>query len=129
MTEEDRLAIEAVHDAWLNAELRGDWPALLQLCTAVPVWVPPNEAPLCGRTAILDWLKDQPAATVRRIVIDDLAISGLGGFAWKLATFRTTVESVGQSDGEVVTGAHGWLLQRDDTGAWRIAVVAWTVGA
>ena len=129
LIEEDRLAIEGVHGAWLNAELRGDWPALPAVLHSGACLGPPNEAALCGRTAILDWLEDQPVATVRRIVIDDLAISGLGGFAWKLPTFPTTVESVGRSDGEVVTGAHGWLLQRDDTRARRIAVVAWTIGA
>ena len=123
---EDRFAIEAVHNAWLNAELRGDSSVLLQLCTSEPVWLPPNEAPLCGRAAILGWLKDQPEATVRRIDIDDLAISGLGGFAWKLATFRTRLEAPAGGGGGVVTGAHGWLLQRDNGGTWRIAVVTWT---
>jgi hypothetical protein len=64
---------------------------------------------------------------VRRIDIDDLAISGLGPFAWKLATFRTTVEGPADEGAEIVTGVHAWLLQRDDAGAWRIAVVTWTV--
>ncbi len=92
LSDEDRFAIETLHNEWLNAELRRDTSALLQLCTAAPVWLPPNEAPLCGRAAILRWLEEQAHATVRRIDIDHLAISGLGPFAWKLATFRTTVE-------------------------------------
>jgi len=79
--------------------------------------------------AILGWLEDQPHATVRRIDIDDLAISGLGSFAWKLATFRTTLEGPADTGARVVTGVHGWLLQRDDAGAWRIAVVTWTAAA
>jgi hypothetical protein len=66
---------------------------------------------------------------VRRIDVDDLAISGLGSFAWKLATFRTTVEGPADRGASVVTGVHGWLLQRDDAGAWRIAVVTWTTAA
>ena len=37
LSAEDRLAIRALHDAWLNAELRGDSSALLKLCTLVPV--------------------------------------------------------------------------------------------
>ena len=129
LSTEDRLAIEGLHHAWLKAELARDTSALLRLCTASPVWLPPNEAPLCGRTAILDWLDGQPHATVRRIDIDDLAISGLGSFAWKLATFRTTVEGPADTDVTVVTGEHGWLLQRDDRGTWRIAVVTWTMAA
>ena len=86
----DRVAIEALHRAWLDAELRGDSSAVLQLCTPTPVWLPPNEAPLCGSASILRWLGDQPHTAVLRIDIDELAVSGVGSFAWKLAMFRTT---------------------------------------
>jgi len=41
----------------------------------------------------------------------------------KLATFRTTFEDPANTDVGVVTGSPGWLLQRDDAGTWRIAVV------
>ena len=129
LSAEDRSAIETLHNEWLNAELRGDTSALLQLCTAAPVWLPPNEAPLCGRAEIRQWLEEQAHARVRRIDIDDLAISGLGCFASTLATFRTTMEGPDDADSVVVTGVHGWLLQRDDAGVWRIAVVTWTVVA
>lgn len=125
---EDRVAIEALHKAWLDAELRGDSSALLQLCTPTPVWLPPNGAPLFGAAAILRWLLDQPHTAVLRIDIDDLAISGVRPFAWKLATFRTTLEGPA-GDAGTVTGSHAWLLQRDAAGAWRIRVVAWTIEA
>jgi ketosteroid isomerase-like protein len=126
LSTEDRVAIEALHRAWLDAELRGDSSALLQLCTPTPVWLPPNEAPLCGTAAILRWLGDQPHTAVLRIDIDDLAIAGVGSFAWKLARFCTTLEGPA-ADAGIVTGSHGWLLQRDAAGAWRISVVAWTI--
>ena len=129
LSAEDCLAIEALHNEWLNAELRADPAAMLQLCTAAPIWLPPNEAPLCGRVAILGWLEDQPHATLRSIDVDDLAIAGIGSFAWKLATFRTTFEDPATTGGGVVTGTHGWLLQRDDAGTWRITVVTWTAAA
>jgi ketosteroid isomerase-like protein len=127
LSAEDRFEIEALHKAWLDAELRGDSSALLQLCGAAPVWLPPNEAPLCGVAAILQWLEDQPQATVRRIDIDDLTIGGIGSFAWKLATFRTTLDSPADASVEIVSGSHAWLLQRDDAGAWLIGVVAWII--
>jgi ketosteroid isomerase-like protein len=127
LSAEDRFAIKALHDAWLDAEVRGDSSALLQLCTAAPVWLPPNEAPLCGRAAILRWLAEQPHTDVRRIDIDDLAMSGVGSFAWKLATFRATFEGPADAGARVVTGSHGWLLQRDEMGAWRVGVVIWAI--
>jgi ketosteroid isomerase-like protein len=126
LSAEDRFAIEALHREWLYAELRRDTAAMLQVCTTAPIWVPPNEAPLCGRAAILDWLDQQPPETVQSIEIGELAIAGIGAFAWKLATFRTTFDDPSRTGPGVVTGTHGWLLQRDDTGSWRIAVVTWT---
>lgn len=127
LSAEDRAAIGDLHRAWLDAELRGDSSPLLHFCTAAPVWLPPNEAPLCGRSAIVRWLGDQPRIAVVRIDIDDLAIAGSGSFASKLATFRTTVQSPGDARATVITGSHGWLLQRDAPGAWRISVVAWII--
>lgn len=124
---DDRVAIEELHTAWLAAELRGDTAALLALCAAAPVWLPPGGAPLCGRTAIREWLAAQPAATLQRIHIERLAISASGSFAWKTAAFRTVVDSGPGGGTRTVTGTHAWLLQRDDTPAWRIAVVTWTV--
>lgn len=124
---DDRSAIMALHDAWLTAELRGDSSALLKLCTAAPVWLPPNESPLSGRDAIVQWIRGHTPVVVRRIEIDDLAISGIGSFAWKLASFRTTFGGSGDTHAAVVTGSHGWLLQRDDAGDWRVSVVTWTI--
>ena len=127
LSDDDGLAIRALHNAWLQAELRGDSSALLQLCTPVPVWLPPNEPPLCGRVAILLWLEDHSQTTVRRIEIADLQVFGIGSLAFKLASFRTMIESPADEGPVVVTGTHAWLLQRDATGAWRIGVVTWTI--
>ena len=74
LSAEDRLAIGAVHSEWLNAESRGDMSAVLQLCTAEPVWLPPGHGPLCGRAAIVRWLEEQPHERVLRFDIDSLAI-------------------------------------------------------
>ena len=129
LSAEDRLAIGAVHGEWLTAESMGDMSAVLQLCTADPVWLPPNHGPLCGRAAILRWLEEQPHETVRRIDIENLAMDGADSFAWKVAMFRTTLVGPAGTDATVIAGSHGWLLQRDDTGTWRVAVVTWTTAA
>ena len=100
--------------------------AVLRLCTAEPVWLPPNHAPLCGRDAIVGWLEAQPHEAVRRFEIDLVVMDGLDSLAWKAATFRTTVERPAGTGTSVIDGTHGWLLQRDDAGTWRVAVVTWT---
>lgn len=129
LSTDDRAAIKAVHHAWLDAELRGDSRALLALCAEVPVWIPPNEPPLCGRTAILRWLGNQPDAALLQIDSEDLEIAGSGAFAWKVATFRTTLEGPAEAGRQIVTGSHAWLLQRNAEGAWRVSVVTWTVSS
>ena len=103
LSADDCLAIRTIHSAWLDAELRGDSSALLQFCTPMTVWLPPNEPPRCGKAAILLWL------------------------ACKLASFRTMIESPADEGPAVVTGTHAWLLQRDAAGAWRIGFVTWTI--
>jgi ketosteroid isomerase-like protein len=129
LSADDCLAIKALHTSWIQAELRGDSSALLQLCTPNPVWLPPDEPPLCGKAAILQWLEDQCQTTVLRIELDDLQIFGVGSVACKLASFRTTIESPELDGAAVVTGTHAWLLHRDPTGAWRIGFVTWTMTA
>lgn len=123
----DCAAIEALHKAWLDAEQRGDSPALLDLCSKSPVWMPPDGPPLCGRTAILRWLENQPPAAVLRIEIENLEMSGSGSFAWKVAAFRTTLRGPADAGPEIVTGSHAWLLRRDAQGMWRVSVVTWTI--
>lgn len=123
----DCNAIEALHEAWLDAEVRADFSAMLQLCTAAPIWLPPDAAPLCGRLAIRQWLNAHPPSHIQRVEIVGLEISGVGPFASKLAHFRTILKGEDGATVEVVTGSHGWLLQRDDQGTWRVAVVAWTI--
>lgn len=127
LSAEDRLAIEALHRAWLDAELRGDSQPLLQFCTAAPVWLPPNEAALCGREEILRWLDRQPHVAVLEIDIRDLVISGVDTFELMVANFRTRFKGPGDSGVGVVAGSHAWLLQRDEADVWRVAVVAWTI--
>lgn len=127
LTAADRAAIEQLHAAWLSAELHGDPAALLDLCTAAPVWLPPGEPPLCGRASILDWLDGHPPAALLRVDIDGVTISGAGPFGCKVAGFRTTFEEPAGGGARTISGTHVWLLRRDDAGAWRIAVVSWTI--
>jgi uncharacterized protein (TIGR02246 family) len=126
LSPDDRRAIEQVHGAWLDAELRGDASALLDLCASSPVWLPPGAPPVVGRTAIREWLASQPAAEIRRIDIRNLTIAGSGVLAVKTAGFVTTVAAIG-GDAQVFHGSHVWVLRRDEAGVWRVAVVAWLV--
>jgi ketosteroid isomerase-like protein len=127
LSDEDRHAIETLHQAWLDAELRVGPSALLDLCTPSTVWLPPHATPLCGQVAIRQGLETQFQPVLRRIEIDALTICGGGSFALKSATFRTVLEHPVDNGSDVVTGSHAWLLQRDERGSWRISVVAWVI--
>ena len=47
----DIHAIRALHDKWIDAELRGDIAAVLELCTDDVRWMVPNGAPVAGKAA------------------------------------------------------------------------------
>ncbi len=48
----DIHAIRALHDKWIDPELRGDIAAVLELCTDDVCWLVPNGAPVEGKAAL-----------------------------------------------------------------------------
>jgi uncharacterized protein (TIGR02246 family) len=123
---EDIRAIEQVHKKWIADELSGNARAVVDLCTDDVVWLPPGGRPLRGRQTILHWLSGPPVA-VASVEITNLAIRGEGRIAYKTAEFTTTYQKPSSNLPLTDRGAHVWILEKGDDGAWRIAVATWTV--
>lgn len=87
LSEADELSIRRLHDAWLQAELRGDAEAVLDLCTQDIAWVPPSGPPTFGRDAGRDLLL---ASVVRllSIQITDFELDGADGRAIKVCRYE-----------------------------------------
>ena len=118
-SDEERLAIGAVHREWVDARVEGRQRRPSCNCARLnPVWLPPDHGPLCGRAAIVRWLAAQPrrgsgapstsiVCAMRRTRLVRLESGNLPHNAWAVQPRRAP---------PVIAGAHGWLLQRDRRG-------------
>src|SRR5215831_18205457 len=100
-----------VQQHWLEHELAGDTVGVLGLCADEIVWLPPNESPLRGKSAVAGWLATLPRNRIRRIEITNVHVDGSGRFVYKVADFTTWLETPGQAGDEPVMGSHLWVLR------------------
>jgi uncharacterized protein (TIGR02246 family) len=123
LSEADQLSIRRLHDAWLEAELRGDAEAVLDLCTQDVEWVPPSGPPTFGREAGRDLLL---ASVVRLLSIQimDFVLDGADGRAIKVCRYETAFELMKTRVRGVTRGTHTWKLEQQVHG-WRVASVSW----
>ncbi len=123
---DDELAVEAIrclHDAWLAAELRGDIPAILALCTSDVRWLVPNAGMLVGREAGRRLLADAHRE-LENILMSDLHVEISNDLAYKTSRYETRYRLRGQEVSHVARGTHLWILRREGVD-WRVALVTW----
>jgi ketosteroid isomerase-like protein len=125
LLEADGLSIRRLHDAWIEAEIRGDAEAVLSLCADDIEWVPPNGPSVFGRDAGRDLLLAPDARTVS-IRVTDLVVDGAEGRATKACRFETVFEVTATRLRGVVRGSHSWTLEQGRQG-WRVVSVSWQV--
>jgi ketosteroid isomerase-like protein len=123
---DDIRAIQALHDRWIGHELAGQATAILDICDADVVWLPPGARPLRGRETILHWLSGPPVA-IQAIEVSHLEIRGQGHTAWKTCEFVTTLQPSPADPPQTLLGAHLWVLAREASGPWRVVAVSWTL--
>jgi ketosteroid isomerase-like protein len=119
----DTLAIREIHDAWLAAELRGDAPEILDLCTEDVRWVPPSGPMLSGKRAA-NALLGANGPTIEEIRTLDLEVDGRGAIACKTCRYETRLRAPSGGVSQVARGRHLWVL-RKELGVWKVAVVMW----
>lgn len=91
LSEADERSIRRLHDAWVEAERRGDVESVLSLCTEDVEWVPPGGPSIFGRDAGRDLLVT-PALRLLSIQITDFALNGAEGRATKACRYETVFE-------------------------------------
>jgi ketosteroid isomerase-like protein len=116
-------AIRQVHEAWLDAELRGDIESILRLCTPDVRWLAPGRPVLEGREAGRQLLEGVQVELLD-IRAGDLRIEHSGELAFKTSRYESRYRAGGQE--EVACGTHLWILRREGV-AWRVALVTWQV--
>lgn len=123
LSEADECSIRRLHDAWVEAERRGDIESVLSLCTEDVEWVPPGGPSIFGRDAGRDLLVT-PAIRLLSIQITDFVLDGAEGRAIKACRYETVFELTDTRIREVARGTHTWKLEQGVHG-WRVASVSW----
>ena len=121
----DNDEIMAVHQAWIDAEHRGDVEAMLSLCSADIRFFPPGLPARQGKDAAREVLKI-PVDSIKDISISNIHVEISGSLAYKTASFITHSERFPESKVTTIKGNHIWVLRRESS-KWRIIIVAWSV--
>lgn len=119
----DLEAIRAVHEAWIAAELRGDYETVVTLCTDDVRWLLPNSAIVEGKEAGRRLLQD-PSVRLEEIQTSEMRVEGTDRFAYKTCRDETRFRAQSTSRPGLARGTHLWILRRVE-GRWRVALVTW----
>lgn len=123
---QDVDAIEAVHNRWIAEELAGNSSTVIGFCTDDVKWIPPDAPPLVGKQAIAQYLKDS-TVKLKDVQVKEITIRGSGSVAYLTSAFLSRFVSEGQTEMQEATGTHLWVLRKTGDGAWRVAIVAWSL--
>ena len=117
--------IERIHDTWIQHE-RDNRPAqVLGLCSERVRWIPPDGPEISGKTAIAEWLQQNPMSILRLETSQrDVWVTG------RLASLRARfhvhgVDSAGTP--HMLEGLHQWVLEAEPDGQWRVLLVSWVL--
>ncbi len=123
MNESDRNAVCQVHARWIQAELRGDCEAVLDLCTDDVRWLVPDSPVLEGKNAARRFLGSR-SVSLDRIDTTDVRIEGTDALAYKTCRYETHFGEHGAAESMIARGTHLWILRRVQ-GRWKVALVTW----
>jgi uncharacterized protein (TIGR02246 family) len=123
---QDVNAIEEVHNRWISRELAGNSSQVIELCTDDVKWIPPNAPPLVGKEAIAQYLNDSSVG-LKDVNVKEVMIRGSGSVAYLTSGYHSRFVGEGQTEMQECTGIHLWVLRKTGGGAWRVAIVAWSL--
>lgn len=123
---QDVDAIEEVHNRWIREELAGNSSQVIELCTDDVKGIPPNAPPLVGKEAIAQYLNDS-SVELKDVHVKEVIIRGSGSVAYLTTGYHSRFVGAGQTEMQEATGTHLWVLRKTGGGAWRVAIVAWSL--
>ncbi len=95
LSPEDRDAIQAYVDEWIDQCLARDWDVLVERLTDDVVFMPPDGPAVIGKAAVADFMEAYPIMTQFSVTID--SADGRADLATIRGSFDMTVET---EDGE-----------------------------
>ena len=115
----DRVAIQAMTDAWMEAHRARDWNRLATMYTEDAILLPPMASAITGRQAIRDWFEAHEQDTNVEV-----AIVQIEGFADLVYVRGTSTVTIGVSTGSPVTltGKYLDIRRRQADGSWLVSL-------
>jgi len=117
ISNEDKAAIEASSQAWLDAALAADWSGLAANYAEDAVFMPPNQPSVEGRDNIRTWFETLPPVSAMEFEMVD--ISGVGDLAYVYATYTMTMTPEG-SEPVNDSGKFVEIRRKQADGSWLI---------
>ena len=121
---QDRDALQAYVDEWVNQCLDQDWDALVERLTDDVVLLPPDEPAVIGKAAAADFFEAFPVITLFSASID--SADGRADHAALRGPFDMTVET---DEGETRMVGKWLATYRKEGGRWRLATDCWNLDA
>ena len=123
---DDRAAIEEIRGRILEAELKGDASVFEQVTTADVVVMPPNVAPINGREASVDLMKQFFSQNELHIEYASAQIQVNGDQAFDRGSYSQTVTPKNGGAPRPGKGKYWWFYARNSDGVWQQNRVVWT---
>ncbi len=127
--EEDRKAIEDLHQRDINANVAFDLDQLVALCDDSIVAMPPDSPPLAGVAAYRKYLDQQrdKLANVDILSYDEQwdEVRVLGDYAYEYGSIRSRRQPEETKKEAVITLNVMRILKREPSGDWKIYRAIW----
>lgn len=124
LSAQDIASIHRMIEPWNRACVMRDWDALLSMCTADVIFLPPQSRPMQGM-AIHGWLNTYP--TIKAMWWDIKEIEGCGDLACLRGALRQTLVADGQD--VLFDGKYANTMRKEADGNWRFATLIWNSNA
>jgi ketosteroid isomerase-like protein len=122
LSEADVAAVKAQVDVFVKSLLTKDWTAYGQTMTADYISYPPNQPPVRGRDANIEYAKTFP--TVTAFTVDQPELGGTGDVAYGTGSYHMTLQmpdnTVAKDDGSYIA-----LYRKQSDDSWQYWRLIW----
>jgi ketosteroid isomerase-like protein len=119
LSEKDRAAIRDQTVAFAKAINSADWPGAAALYTDSANFMPPNQPPVTGPSAIQGWMKAFPP--IKEFVTNIAELDGRGDLAFARGTYSLTFTPPGAPGPVKDNGKYVVVFRRQQDGSWKMS--------
>ena len=128
-TAADSASVQGFYREWFGSAPQG-FTAYAGFYAVDGMLLPPNAAPVRGRTAIAEWMTRTQAALTYNVRPEGIAVDEMRFLSSTLVAFRSTLrgQRVPKAGGDPAPFETKYfdVLQRSDNGRWQVAYRMWS---